>query len=550
MMDTRLQSVSTKSDSSGFREGQMQTASTKPDSSGFPGGQTGQPFYGWSVAAHDLIARFNGLLKAALEGLVVIAKAAAIRPLKRPREADALRSPSPQRAGLFALRESGLKAAKLLQHFGSYQSLVLLLLFCFLGCSSITHSSIDSNSNQPTDIANNASASNDNGSIMEDHDKTPGSATDSRLVTSNTNFGFKLYHEIANAGAGKNIFISPASVALCLSMTYNGAVGETKQAMERALETQGLNHAELNRAYAALRSELENPDPKVQLQIANSLWARKGVSFNPAFIARNKEFYGAEVTDLDFADPGAPATINAWVKDKTKDKIDQIVDSIDPQSVLFLINAIYFKGAWSSEFDKARTKTDAFTTASGSKKPVPMMAQSGKYNYLEAEGFQAVSLPYGGGRVSMYVFLPSTGRNIDQFIASLNTTNWAGWMKEFSKTPGEIVLPRFKIEYELTLNDALKALGMGVAFDPDRANFTGIFQGPQNAFISKVKHKTFVDVNEEGTEAAAVTSTEMVATSIAIPRKTFRMVVDHPFFLAIRDNKTGSVLFLGSIADP
>jgi serine protease inhibitor len=431
------------------------------------------------------------------------------------------------------------------------RALGISILFCLMGCSSVTESNVASNSNQSSQAsADDKGASNDNGSTMEDQNKSAGGAIDARLVSANTSFGFKLYHEVANKSAGNNVFISPASVALCLAMTYNGAVGETKEAMERALEIHGLTHAELNRAYAALRSELENPDPRVQLQIANSLWARKGITFNPAFIARNKEFYGAEVTALDFGDPGAPAIINAWVKDKTKDKIEKIVDRIDAQSVLFLINAIYFKGAWSTEFDKARTKDDVFTIGSGSQKRLPMMTQSGKYDYYEGRNFQAVSLPYGSGRVSMYVFLPAAGTGINQFLPSLTTANWDVWMKSFSKTQGAIVLPRFKVEYEITLNDALKALGMGVAFDPDRANFSGIFQTAQNAFISKVKHKTFAEVNEEGTEAAAVTSTEIQVTSAVQPRKSFTMVVDRPFFFAIRDNKTGSVLFLGSIVDP
>ena len=433
---------------------------------------------------------------------------------------------------------------------GTRRWLGISILLCLVGCSSVSETQVASHGNQPTEAAVDKGASNDNGSTMKEHNGSAGGPTDERLVSANTSFGFKLYHEVAKESAGKNIFISPASIALSLAMTYNGAEAETKQAMARGLEAQGLTVDELNRAYAGLKGELENPDPKVQLQIANSLWARRGIDFNSEFIARNKEFYGAEVTTLDFADPAAPGTINAWVKDKTKDKIDKIVDSIDPQSALFLINAIYFKGAWSAEFDKAKTKDDVFTTASGSKKRLPMMTQSGKYNYYETRNFQAVSLPYGSGRVSMYVFLPSPGTSINQFAPSLKTANWDTWMKEFSKTEGVIVLPRFRVEYEILLNESLKTLGMGVAFDPDRANFTGMFSGGQNAFISKVKHKTFAEVNEEGTEAAAVTSTEMVVTSMPAQRKTFRMVVDRPFFLAIRDNKTGSVLFLGSIVDP
>jgi serpin B len=319
--------------------------------------------------------------------------------------------------------------------------------------------------------------------------------------------------------------------------------------MERALEIQGLHHDELNRAYAQLRKALESADPKVELDIANSLWARKGIVFNPDFIARDKEFYGAEVTALDFGDPGSAATINSWVADKTKGKITNIVDRIDAQSILFLINAIYFKGKWSIEFDKAKTTNDNFTTGAAQQKRVPMMHQSGKYNYYEGKNFQAVSLPYGDGRASMYIFLPAAGSNLDDFEKNLTAANWESWMKQFAKTQGSIAVPRFKVEYEVGLNDALKALGMGIAFDPDRADFTGIVEGSARAYISRVKHKTFAEVNEEGTEAAAATSIEMRVTSARI-EKTFQMVVDRPFFCAIRDNKTGTVLFVGAITDP
>ena len=409
-----------------------------------------------------------------------------------------------------------------------------------VGCSSVTHSNV-ANNNQPT---------NSNIAVEDQNNKSTGGAIDNRLVTANERFGFKLFAEVRKQDAGKNVFISPASVGLALAMTYNGAVGETGQAMERVLEIQGMNHAELNNAYAQLRQGLESPDPKVELNIANSLWARKGVTFNPDFIQRDKQFYGADVTALDFNDPAAAATINSWVADKTKGKINKIVDQIDAQSILFLINAIYFKGKWSVEFDKAKTKEDMFTTGSGQQKRHPMMQQSGKYNYYEDKTFQAVSLPYGSGGVSMYVFLPTTVTTLNDFQKNLTAANWDTWMKQFVQTQGDISVPRFRVEYEIGLNESLKALGMGVAFDPARANFTGIVQGPENAFISKVKHKTFAEVNEEGTEAAAVTSIEMRVTSVMRPPKTFRMIIDHPFFFAIRDNKTGTILFMGSIVDP
>jgi len=424
---------------------------------------------------------------------------------------------------------------------------VVVVLLALIGCSSVTQSSTV-NSNQPSNEA--ASATNSNSAMESEKNSDAGDAVDNRLVSANTRFGLKLYADVAKTSAGKNVFISPASVGLALAMTYNGAVGATKQAMERALEIQGMNHLELNKAYAALRQALENPDQKGQLNIANSLWAKKGVTFNPDFIQRNKQFYGAEVATLDFNNPSASSTINSWVADKTKGKIDKIVDNIDPQSILFLINAIYFKGKWADEFDKARTKEEPFTNAAGQRKPHPMMHQSGKYNYYEAKNFQAVSIPYGGDRVSMYIFLPTAGSTLNQLQSELTSTNWDSWIKQFVKTQGDIAVPRFKVEYEIELNDALKALGMGIAFDPQRADFTGICQTSDNAFISRVKHKTFAEVNEEGTEAAAATSVEVTVTSAMRPQRSFRMIVDHPFFFAIRDNKTGTLLFMGSINDP
>jgi serpin B len=386
--------------------------------------------------------------------------------------------------------------------------------------------------------------------VENQSNKATSDAVDSRLVSANTKFGFKLFAEVAKEDAGKNVFISPASVGLALAMTYNGAVGETKQGMERALEIQGMNHLELNQAYAQLKVALESADPKVQLSIANSLWGKKGPPFNPDFIQRNKQYYGAEVAALDFSDPSAPSTINAWVSDKTRGKIDKIIDKIDADDILFLINAIYFKGTWAVEFDKAKTREEQFTTLAGKEKRHPMMHQSGKYFYFEGNGFQAVTLPYGGGQVSMYLFLPAKDSSLVEFQKNLSAANWDSWMREFAVTDGEIAVPRFKLEYEITLNDALKALGMGIAFDANRADLSGIIKTSENVFISEVKHKTLAEVNEEGTEAAAATSVGVFTTSAGQPRKPFRMIVDHPFFCAIRDNKTGTLLFMGSITDP
>lgn len=229
-----------------------------------------------------------------------------------------------------------------------------------------------------------------------------------------------------------------------------------------------------------------------------------------------------------------------------------MVDRIDPEIILFLINAIYFKGQWQVEFEKNKTKDDVFKLAGGHQKKLPMMFQSGRYNYHKGEDFQAVALPYGTGRVSMYVFLPDEHRTLDQFERDLTPGNWESWMRDFRVVPGDLTLPRFKIEYEADLNDILKALGMAEAFDPMRANFSGIAEPNlgDRIYISRVKHKTFAEVNEEGTEAVAVTSVEMGLTSVPQPQEKFIMKVDRPFFFAIRDNGTGVVLFMGSVADP
>jgi serpin B len=406
-------------------------------------------------------------------------------------------------------------------------------LLSLIGCSSVSHSS---------DAKKSAT--------VEENPKTAVEVkVDSRLVSANTGFGFRLYKEILKQSAERNVFVSGASVGLALAMAYNGAEGETRQAMARALGLQGMSLDHLNRANAALRASLENPDPKVQLQIANSMWAKNGVEFKPDFMSRNQQFYGAEVSTLDFGSPSAPARINDWVKEKTAGKIDKIIDQIDGDSILFLINAIYFNGKWTDAFDKARTKEETFTIGTGRQKRHPMMPQSGKYSYYEGEKFQAVSLPYGGKRVSMYIFLPAPGSSLNEFHAQLSSENWDSWISRFSQMDGDISIPRFRVEYEIELGETLKALGMGQAFDANSADFSGMVQA-QRAFIGKVKHKAFAEVNEEGTEAAAATSVEMVATSLGSPRRRFRMVVDRPFFCAIRDNQTGTVLFMGSIVDP
>jgi serpin B len=388
------------------------------------------------------------------------------------------------------------------------------------------------------------------------HEVTPSQLTaqrmtqnsvDSKLVAANVRFGFKLFSETLKREGNKNVFVSPSSVAIALAMVYNGAAGETQQAMAKAMELQGISLSELNQANAELIKLLENPDPKVQLAIANSLWARQGIPFNPGFLQRNQQFYQAKVTELDFQAPGAVATINNWVSQNTRNKITEIVDRLSPDDVMMLINAIYFKGNWSKQFDPATTKQEPFFLGNGRQKSHPLMAQTGEYRYLENDQFQAVSLPYGNSqRMSMYLFLPKSNSSLSTFLQTLTADNWEQWMRQFRSREGSVKIPRFKLEYETELTPMLSALGMGTAFTR-QANFSGLSSVPVQ--IDQVKHKTFVEVNEEGTEAAAVTSIGIRATAI-MPTQPFDMVVNRPFFCAIRDNRTGTVLFMGAIAEP
>ena len=362
----------------------------------------------------------------------------------------------------------------------------------------------------------------------------------SSVASANTRLGIKLLQDLRERDPGGNIFISPLSISIALTMTYNGAVGDTERAMAEVLEIDGLDLSTINNSNRALRTSLENPDSKVEISIANSIWSRQGVDFNTEFLERNQVFFGAEIASLDFSSPQATATINEWVDRNTNGKIEEIVDRIDPQTLLFLINAIYFKGNWQNEFDPSRTRPGIFYLLDGSEKQVQMMRREGEYPYFRGENFEAMSLPYGDGRVSMYVFLPNRNSNLNKFLEDLNEEHWEGWIAQFQKRRHEIMLPRFKLEYEVKLNDTLEALGMGIAFGGG-ADFSGM---GTNLFISEVRHKTFVEVNEEGTEAAAVTA--VVGVKSLPP--AFR--VDRPFFFAIYDADTETILFMGTITEP
>ncbi|MBN1290150.1 MAG: serpin family protein [Actinobacteria bacterium] len=363
----------------------------------------------------------------------------------------------------------------------------------------------------------------------------------------------EFHKQVASEDGLKNIFLSPVSLEMALAMTMNGAEGETRTAMENALQLNGLSAEEINRLNKDLINWLEETDPGITLNIANSLWGRQDITFSDEFLDMDREYYSAEVRSLDLQSGSAAKMINKWVSDNTNDKITEIIKPpISPQTILLLLNAIYFKGTWTSEFDKSQTKDMKFTTAGSGEKEVPMMFGSGEYGYMENEQFQAVRLPYGDENVAMYVFLPRDTQSLENFIGNLKAEEWNTWMTQFNRMEGDIRLPRFKIEYEKTLNDALTALGMGIAFT-DQADFRKMVEAgtaTDPVRIKTVKQKTFVDVNEKGTEAAAVTSVEMELTAVPEPEQRFEMTVDHPFYFVIRDDPSGINLFTGSIVDP
>lgn len=397
-----------------------------------------------------------------------------------------------------------------------------------------------------SDGAGTATAATGSPAAAGAHVERPAPAPKSSGTGICASFGVDLYRELAKEKPEANIFISPASIGFALAMTMNGAAGGTRDAMAKTLGIADSGIAAVNTADSILIRRMNDSIRAVKLSVANSLWARRDVTFKEDFLQRNKRYYGADIRTLT-----SPTAINAWVAEKTNGKIPKIVDEIDSSTILFLINAIYFKGTWTKEFDKALTREVPFHLSGGATSPRPMMMQSGTYDYFEGNGFQAVRLPYGDGRIGMYVFLPAGDSSLQRFHEGLTSEKLNTWIDHLAPRTGMVRFPRFRLEYEATLNRSLGALGMAVAFDPNRANFTGMIDvAGANAYIHEVKHKTFVEVNEEGTEAAAVTSVEMRLTSVMVEEPPFEMIVDRPFFIAIVDRATGLILFMGSIVNP
>lgn len=365
------------------------------------------------------------------------------------------------------------------------------------------------------------------------------------VLRANTDFGFTLFRTTAATASEANLFLSPLSVSMALGMTANGAAGETARAMRLALAQQGLSTSEINQSYRSLIDLLRSTDPRVRFDIANGIWSREGFVPEQAFVDSNRFYFDAEVRTLDFSRADAVDIINAWVSQKTQGKIPTIVTPPIPElTMMYLINAIYFKGVWATQFDARKTRDDVFTGAGGQEVPVKMMNGSADIRYVQDDLAEIADLPYGWERYSMAILLPRPGVALATLREALRPARWQSWQDGMHETTMDLQVPRFAMEYETSLNQILESMGMDIAFDPSRADFSGISR-EMELFISQVKHKTFVTVNEEGTEAAAATSVEMGTTSVP---QVFR--VDRPFVFVIHERNSGAILFIGQVADP
>jgi serine protease inhibitor len=374
------------------------------------------------------------------------------------------------------------------------------------------------------------------------------SSVDDRLVDANTEFSFKIFKELMVEDGGKNIFISPLSISTALAMTYNGAGGSTRADTADTLEIGYGSLEDVNDGYLSLIESLEGADMQVSLAIGNSVWMEEGFEprVYPAFIERLGTYYDGEMFTRDF---GAPETIDD-ISEKTNEKIDKVISEVSPEIVMFLINAIYFKGDWVTEFDEAETREGDFFLPDGEVVRPEMMSTSGEFSYYSGEGLKIARLPYGRDKIAMYVFLPDEDGSLESLLEGLNRTTFDDYIGRLSSVDElKVKLPKFKLEYGTKrLNDALIRLGMGVAFDPNAANFSGIAPIDQgNLYIDFVDHKAFIEVNERGTEVAAATVVGVGLTSTPM-ESTF--YADRPFFYVIRDDRSGSILFMGSLVNP
>lgn len=393
------------------------------------------------------------------------------------------------------------------------------------------------------------SCSNDLNNIDDDNEPNLRdlSQEEQSLAASSNTFVLNLFKELDNEN-NENLFFSPLSVQYALSMTLNGADDETFNQIKETLGFDDLNEHEINEAYRSLTDFLLNIDKKVLLSIANSIWYEQNLTAEEAFKKAMIEYYDAEIAALDFKSPESVNAINSWVNNKTNGLIEKLIDSIPADAVMYLINAIYFKAEWQYKFDEKATKEGPFYLENGSEiNTLLMYSDDVTVNYHTNTFAEVIDIPYGNGQYSMTILLPSEGKNTQNILEVLDDNALQEWINNTISTDVELVMPKFKIEYKALLNEALSNMGMEIAFT-DRADFTRLFIEKYGLMISRVIHKAVIEVNEEGTEAAAVTGVEVSLTSL--PPEKLMLTINRPFLFFIREKHSGSILFAGKLMDP
>jgi serpin B len=371
----------------------------------------------------------------------------------------------------------------------------------------------------------------------------------SRLLEADNSFGLKIFQKVREKSDEENIMISPLSISVALTMAYNGAEGDTKKEMQETLELNGLTESEINGSYKTLINALLKLDDDVIFNIANAIFYADIFTVKPGFLEINRNVYDAEIEKLDFSSQQSVNIINDWVAENTNDKIQTVINQLNPLDRMLVINAIYFKGTWSVQFDKKGTQELNFTMKDGNIVKVPMMNKLDQVPYCANNLFKAVKIPYGRGNYNMVVILPAEGKNSQDVIDELNINNWKEWMSGFEiKDRVDITMPRFKFSFDTGLNDILKEMKMVKAFSPSEADFSKITD--EDLYISMVLHKSFIDVNETGTEAAAVTVVTFTTTSIDPGPPKIPFLVNKPFVFAITEEDTGAILFIGEVSNP
>jgi serine protease inhibitor len=374
----------------------------------------------------------------------------------------------------------------------------------------------------------------------------PLSATERQTLNSSNDFAYRAFRSLRQAEPDHNIFFSPLSISAALTMAYNGADGSTRDAMKQTLGFQPMTDLEINQSYQSLLALLGGIDNRVTFTAANSIWHSPQVQPAPAFVQTNQTYFGATVQSVPFGDPAAAVAMNSWVSTNTRGKIPTIVESTTSDDVMYLINAIYFKGAWTYQFDPRLTRPEPFRLATGSTRNVDFMTlMRGKYLYYRDAQHQVIDLPYGNRQYSMTLIVPQDTASLSSVASRLSSTQLDTWLAAADTSSLELHMPKFKLAYDKELRPMLTQLGMGVAFGGG-ANFSRLLAGgPNGLAITTVKHKAFLEVNEEGAEAAAATAVGIGVTSL--PPSTR---IDRPFIFLIREKSSNAILFMGQLNNP